>query len=65
VISQEFNLSHTVDDIYKFVQKYKKFNIRMTNVQGTFSLKEGFPPKTLSDKSKTIAQMKLYIFFRL
>jgi hypothetical protein len=31
----------------------------MTNVQGSFSLKEGFPPKVLADRSKTIAQLKL------
>lgn len=31
----------------------------MTNIKGTFSLKEGFPQKVLADKSKTIMELKL------
>ena len=35
------------------------FYNRMTNINGTFSLKEGFPPKVLSEKKKTISELKL------
>lgn len=51
-ITQEFNLSHTVGDIYGFVQN-------VAPVQGSYSLVEGFPPKPLSDKNKTIDAAKL------
>ncbi len=51
-ITQEFNLSHTVQDIFSFVSN-------TAPVIGTFQLVEGFPPKPLADMSKTIEQARL------
>ncbi len=51
-LTQEFNLSHTVGDIFAFVTS-------AAPVSGSFQLVEGFPPKPLSDMIKTIDQAKL------
>lgn len=51
-ITQTFNLSQTVDDIFVFVSQ-------VAPVSGSFQLVEGFPPKPISDFSKTIEQLKL------
>ncbi len=51
-VQQEFNLSHTVQDIKNFVAK-------VAPVQGQFNLVEGFPPKPLLDMNKTILEAKL------
>lgn len=51
-ITQEFNLSHTVDDIFGFVTQ-------TAPVDGSFQLIEGFPPKPLTDFDKSIEQLKL------
>lgn len=52
VIAQEFNLTHTIDDIYAYVTS-------VAPVQGSFQLVEGFPPKPLADYNKTIGELKL------
>lgn len=51
-ITQEFNLTHTLSDIRVFVN-------RAAPVNGTFDLIEGFPPKPLTDESKSIQELKL------
>jgi len=51
-VQQEFNLTHTVHDVKKFVAK-------VAPVQGEFNLVEGFPPKPLLDMGKTIQEAKL------
>ena len=51
-VQQEFNLNHTVGDIKNFVTK-------VAPVNGDFNIVEGFPPKPLSDMSKTITEAKL------
>lgn len=51
-LTQEFNLSNTVDDIFVFVTQAAPVN-------GSFQLVEGFPPKPLSEFGKTIEELKL------
>ena len=51
-VQQEFNLTHTVSDVKNFVAK-------VAPVTGDFNIVEGFPPKPLTDMSKTIAEAKL------
>ena len=51
-ITQQFNTTHTLFDIRLFVS-------RAAPVNGTFDLIEGFPPKPLSDDTKTIDELKI------
>ncbi len=51
-VQQEFNLTHTVQDVKNFVAK-------VAPVQGEFNLVEGFPPKPLLDMGKTVLEAKL------
>lgn len=51
-ITQNFNLTHSVGDIFSFVTS-------VAPVNGSFQLIEGFPPKPLTDFDKTIEQLKL------
>lgn len=52
VVSQEFNLSNTVGDIFLYVSN-------VAPVNGNFQLIEGFPPKPLTDMNKTIQDARL------
>lgn len=52
VITQTFNISHTLRDIRIFLSN-------ATQVYGTFDILEGFPPRPLTDESKTIKELKL------
>lgn len=52
MITQEFNLYHSVGDIFQFVDS-------VAPVQGSFQLVEGFPPKPLTEFDKTIEELKL------
>jgi UBX domain-containing protein 1 len=52
MITQSFNLTHTVNDIFAFVSS-------VAPVNGSFQLVEGFPPKPLTQTEKTIAELKL------
>ena len=51
-ITQEFNLTHTLHDIRVFVGNTAPVN-------GTYDLIEGFPPKPITDDSKTIKELKI------
>lgn len=51
VVNEEFNLCQTLGDVYKFVEK--------KSGSSSFDLLEGFPPKPLTDKTKTIEQLKI------
>ncbi len=51
-LTQEFNLTHTISDIFAFVSS-------VAPVSGSFQLIEGFPPKPLTDMNKTVDQAKL------
>ena len=51
-ICQEFNLYHSVADIFQFVTQ-------VAPVMGSFQLVEGFPPKPLVNMDKTIEELKL------
>ena len=52
IVTQEFNLYHSVGDILSFVKS-------LAPVTGEFQLVEGFPPKPLTDMNKTIEQLRL------
>lgn len=51
-LTQEFNLTHTIGDIFAFVSS-------VAPVSGSFQLIEGFPPKPLTDTNKTVDEAKL------
>ena len=51
VVSTEFNLWHTLRDIYFYVRTVSGYN--------NFSLLEGFPPTPLRDYDRSIADLKL------
>jgi UBX domain-containing protein 1 len=51
-ITQEFNLFHSVGDIFAYVSS-------VAPVVGTFQLIEGFPPKPLTNMDKTIEELRL------
>ena len=51
-ITQEFNLYHSVGDIFAFVTS-------VAPVIGSFQLFEGFPPKPLTNMDKTIEELRL------
>jgi UBX domain-containing protein 1 len=51
-ICQEFNLYHSVADIFQFVTQ-------VAPVMGSFQLVEGFPPKPLINMDKTIEELRL------
>jgi UBX domain-containing protein 1 len=51
-ITQEFNLYHSVGDIFSYVSS-------VAPVVGTFQLIEGFPPKPLTNMDKTIEELRL------
>lgn len=51
-ITQEFNLTHTLNDIRIFVGQ-------VAPVNGTYDLIEGFPPKPLTEENKTIKELKI------
>jgi UBX domain-containing protein 1 len=51
-VTQEFNLYHSVGDIFHYVSS-------VAPVSGSFTLVEGFPPKPLADMDKTIEQLRL------
>lgn len=51
-ITQSFNLTHTISDIFSFVSM-------VAPVSGNFQLVEGFPPKPLTQFDKTISDLKL------
>ena len=51
-INQEFNLFHSVGDIFHFVSS-------VAPVFGSFQLVEGFPPKPLTNMDKTIEELRL------
>ncbi len=51
-VTQQFNLFHSVGDIFSFVDS-------VAPVSGSFQLVEGFPPKPLTDYDKTIEELKL------
>ena len=51
-LTQEFNLTHTVGDIFAFISS-------AAPVSGSFQLIEGFPPKPLTEMDKTIDQARI------
>lgn len=51
-ITQAFNLTHTVGDIFAFLAA-------VAPVSGSFQIVEGFPPKPLTQQDKTIGELKL------
>ncbi len=51
LISEEFNTTNTLQDIFNFVTKASGSN--------KFSLLDGFPPRPLTEFNKTIEQLKL------
>lgn len=51
-ITPVFNLTHTLRDIRIYVGN-------VAPVNGTYDLIEGFPPKPLSDDSKTIKELRI------
>ena len=51
VINTEFNLTHTLRELYYYVRRVSGYN--------NFSLLEGFPPKSLKDYDRSIAELHL------
>ena len=51
VVEEEFNLTQTLGDIIRFVEKKSGSN--------NFDLLDGFPPRPLTQKNKTIDELKL------
>jgi UBX domain-containing protein 1 len=51
-VTQQFNLYHSVGDIFAYVDS-------VAPVNGSFQLVEGFPPKPLTDMEKTIEDLRL------
>lgn len=51
-VTQQFNLYHSVGDIFSYVSN-------VAPVNGSFQLVEGFPPKPLTDMEKTIEELRL------